>query len=135
MEGGSHTQLFLQTGFRRSSRGRALSRFHELEEEVLTFLTTQHSELADFPSDKLWFSKVAFLADLFQSLNTFNKSVEGDCENILTCTYKINTFEEKHALGRNIQKRKCSRNVGANKKVQTGWKFNFTNFNITWETY
>ena len=87
------------------STGRVLSRFHELKEEVLTFLATQHSELADFLGDKLWFNKVAFLADFFQSLNTLNKSIQGDHENILTCTYKITTFKEKLMLWERILKR------------------------------
>lgn len=109
-----HTQLLSRTKVRWLSRGRVLTRFYELKEEVQTFLTTQKHELAKFLNDEVWCNKVAFLADLFQSLNTLNKSMQGKTENILTSTDKMNAFKEKLILwsGR-IKKRKCSRNVRA----------------------
>jgi hypothetical protein len=36
-----------------------------------------------------------FLADIFQALNTVNKSMQGNNGNILTCSDKINSFKEK----------------------------------------
>ena len=61
-------------------------------------MTSQQSELADFLGDELWCPKDAFLADLLQSLNILNKSMQRDGKNILTCTDKINDFKEKRVL-------------------------------------
>jgi hypothetical protein len=75
-----------------------LSRFYELREELIIFFTSEEFELADLLSDETWCNKVAFLADIFQVLNTLKKSMQGKNENILICTEKINSFKEKLTL-------------------------------------
>jgi hypothetical protein len=58
-------------------------------------------------------NKIAFIADIFQTLNTPNKSMQRKNENILAYTDKINSFKEELILwGARIEKRtklKCSR--------------------------
>ena len=75
-----------------------LSRFYELREELRLFLISEESELADLISNEIWCNKVAFLADVFQALNTLNKNMQGKTENILTCTDKVSAFKEKLTL-------------------------------------
>jgi hypothetical protein len=67
-----------------------LSRFCELEKELIFFFTSEESKLADLLSDETWCNKVAFLTGNFQVLNTLNNSIQGKNENILICTDKIN---------------------------------------------
>lgn len=68
-------------------------------------MTSEESELADLLSNETWCNEVAFLADIFQALNTLNKNMQGKNENILTCTDKISSFKEKLTLwGARIKK-------------------------------
>jgi hypothetical protein len=50
----------------------------------LQIFHVEESELADLPNDETWCNKVAFLADIFQALNTLKNSVQRKNEYILT---------------------------------------------------
>jgi hypothetical protein len=52
-----------------------LSRFCELREELIIIFMSEESELAHLLSDETWSTKVAFLADIPQALNTRNKTI------------------------------------------------------------
>jgi hypothetical protein len=75
-----------------------LSKFYQLREEITIVFTSEESELADLLSDEIWCNKVAFLADISQALNNLKKNILVKNENILTCTYKINSFQEELTL-------------------------------------
>jgi hypothetical protein len=66
---------------------------------LIIFFTSEETELADLLSDETWCNKVAFRADISQALNSLSKSMQGKNENILTCTDKFNSFEDKLTLG------------------------------------
>ena len=69
--GSEHTKLIYHCEVRWLSRGRVLTRLFELHEEVMLFLEqidTMYLQFHDFE----WLSKLAYLADVFDTLNTLN---------------------------------------------------------------
>jgi hypothetical protein len=96
--GAAHTLLLLLTEVRWLSRGRVLSRFCELREELTITFLSEETELAGLLCDETWCNKVAFLTDISHAFNPLDKSAKGRKENILTCTDKIKSFKEKLTL-------------------------------------
>jgi hypothetical protein len=94
----AHTQLLLHREVRWLSQRWVLSRFYKLRGELIIFFTSEECQMADLLSDETWCNKVAFLGDIFQALNTLNKSMQGRNTNILICTDKINSFKKKVTL-------------------------------------
>jgi 3-polyprenyl-4-hydroxybenzoate decarboxylase len=91
-----HVTLFQHTEVRRLSRGNVLSNLFELREELQLFFKDNNKEsISDFFEDTEWVLKLAYLADIYQHLNTMNASVQGPKENILTSTDKLLAFKNK----------------------------------------
>ncbi|KAL4090794.1 hypothetical protein QTP88_025569 [Uroleucon formosanum] len=89
-----YSRLILYSAVRWLSRGNILSRFYNLREELLVFLTMEETEF-NFLGDEEWWTKLSFLTDLFEHLNKLNSSMQGRDENILTSSDKIMAFIEK----------------------------------------
>ncbi|KAL4103483.1 hypothetical protein QTP88_018859 [Uroleucon formosanum] len=96
-ENSDNSKLLFHSAIRWLSRGRVLSRFYDLSEEIIVFLTIEESKYK-FLRDEKWWTKVSFLTDIFEHLNKLNTSVQGCNENILTSTDKIMAFNEKLTL-------------------------------------
>lgn len=73
--GSDHVQLILHTEIRWLSRGKILQRFFELRDEVRVFLL--ETRFVGLLTDFSWLSRIAYLADVFEYLNTLNLSLQG----------------------------------------------------------
>ena len=92
-----HSTLIQHTKIRWLSK--VLARFYELREELLIFCSQENlNEFVECLRDDHWCSKLAYLADIFHTLNLLNSGMQGRNENILSSTDKIKAFQKKAAI-------------------------------------
>jgi hypothetical protein len=93
--GARYETLVLHTIIRWLFKGKVLSRFYELRNELLEIFVTEKSEFAALIKDETWCSKVAYLVDIFEHLNILNASMQGKEQNLFTSRDKLHGFLRK----------------------------------------
>jgi hypothetical protein len=79
-----HATLFQHTEVRGLSRGKVLSKVFLMREELQLFFKDNNKEsFSNFLIVTKWLLKLAYLANIYQHLNTLNSSMQGLEENIL----------------------------------------------------
>ena len=92
--GSEHTKLLYHTEIRWLTRGKVLSRLFELREEVQIFLYERH-DLYNRMHDTQWLTKLAYLSDIFSTLNGLNLSLQGKDTTIFKVQDKIQATRMK----------------------------------------
>lgn len=91
-----HECLLLHTKVRWLSRGKVLMRVFELKEELLEFYSTEGNiTFCELLKNEKWCAMLAYLADIFNYINSVNTNMQGREENILTSTDKLLAFQKK----------------------------------------
>ena len=93
--GSEHINLLYYTKVRWLSKGNVLSRVFELREELKIFLNVLKPEFAVHFSDSKFIACLAYLVDIFDSLNTLNVKIQGKEKNIIHFVDLINGFIKK----------------------------------------
>ena len=75
--------------------GLALSRVFELCEEIKTFLRERKSPLSKHFDDNKFIGALAYLTDIFSSLNQLNMQMQGKSITIADARDKIQGFQKK----------------------------------------
>ena len=92
--GSEHSVLLFHTEVCWLSRGRALTRFFELRNEVKDFLKERDYGIIKEMESKELNQILAYLSDLFSCLNNTSVSLQGINVNILKCREIINAFKK-----------------------------------------
>ena len=104
--GSDHTGLLMHSESRWLSRGQVSKRIVELQEEVITFLKKQkQTSLAELFSQEKFMANVSYLADIFNSLNSLNQSMQGPGFTVIDHNAKITAYYKKMILWQSYVKR------------------------------
>ena len=104
--GADHTGLLLHTKVRWLSRYRVLMRVFEFPEEIIFFLNQQKKiSLAERFTQEKFVANIAYMSDIFHSLNCLNESVQGPGFTVIDHSVKITAYYKKLSLWQTYIKR------------------------------
>ena len=98
--GADHKDLLLHAEVWWFSRGGVLLPTYELKEQIMLFFTDQKTDFKYHLVSEHWWSKLAYLADVFGHLNMLNNKMQGENEFVLTAPDKLGAFQLKLNLWR-----------------------------------
>ena len=75
--GSGHETLLLHTDALWLSRGKLLTRFFELKDELKIFFSDRNFQLSDNLHDEEFMTRLSYLGDIFSPLNELNLSLQG----------------------------------------------------------
>ena len=92
------TTFLLHCEIRSFSKGNALKRLLMLKNKILIILTEKNSDLVHHFCNDSWLLKLCCLSDLFEKLNEFYLSFQGESTNVFTLKSKIGAFIKKLSI-------------------------------------
>lgn len=96
-EDAEYADLILHTEVRWLSRGKILTRFLCLINEIKQFLALRNQEYAEL-SDQSWLADLGFLTDITVKLNELNMEMQGQNHHIAKMMGLVNAFKDKLIL-------------------------------------
>ena len=100
-----HVRLLMHTDVRWLSKGKVLTRVHELQKELIVFFDKENNErFCKYLRCEFWMAKMEYLTEIFGQLNILNSSMQGLNENILTSTNKLVGLKKKIVIWKNRAK-------------------------------